>query len=190
MRLFYQRRDVSMGFMPAKLVSGPHQIAVSAPAAVRAEKCPAQRVIAIIALGTGRTRPTFLFPFDLDPSFGLVLDHAGLFTVFPIPVALFLGFPTFGFGNAGRLAQDHPGLASLDAPIHNLARDLMIDVPHPADRFCLLPGHCPLGLLQAPGTGFPTGLVRLLVGTLLLPSDLLRHDGTSIDHQAGTVVRR
>ena len=189
MRLFNQRRDVGMGFMPAKLVAGPHQIAVSAPAAVRAEKGPARRVIAIIAFGTGRTRPAFLVPFDLDPAFGLVLDHAGLFTVFPIAVALFLGFPTFGFGNAPRLAQDHPGLASLDAPIHHLARDLMIDVPDPADRLRLLPGHCPLGLLLTPGTGFPMGLVRLLIGTLLLPSDLLRHDGPSVDHQAGTVGR-
>src|SRR5271157_538527 len=118
MRLFDQRSDVSMGFMPAKLVAGPHQIAVSAPAAVRAEKGPARRVMAMIAFGTGGTRPAFLIPFDLDRSFGLVLDHAGLFTIFPIPVALFLGFPTFGFGNAGRLAQDHPGLASRDAPIH------------------------------------------------------------------------
>ena len=41
MRLFNQRRDVGMGFMPAKLVAGPHQIAVSAPAAVRADKYPA-----------------------------------------------------------------------------------------------------------------------------------------------------
>ncbi len=48
MRLFNQRHDVGMGFMPAKLVAGPHQIAVSAPAAVRAEKGPARRVIAII----------------------------------------------------------------------------------------------------------------------------------------------
>ena len=34
MRLFNQRCDVGMGFMPAKLVAGPHQIAVSAPAFV------------------------------------------------------------------------------------------------------------------------------------------------------------
>ncbi len=189
MRLFNQRCDVGMGFMSAKLVAGPHQIAVSAPAAVRAVKGPARRVIAIIAFGTGRTRPAFLVPFDLDPAFGLVLDHAGLFTVFPIPIALFLGFPTFGFGNAPRLAQDHPGLASRDAPIHHLARDLMIDVPDPADRLRLLPGHRPVGLLLTPGTGFPMGLVRLLIGTLLLPSDLLRHDSPSVDHQAGTVGR-
>ena len=78
MRLFNQRNDVSMGFMPSKLVAGPHQIAMSAPAAVRAKKCPARRVIAIIAFGTCRTRPAFLIPFDPDPSFGLILVLAVL----------------------------------------------------------------------------------------------------------------
>lgn len=189
MRLFDQRSDIGMGVMPTQLVTSPHQIPVAGPATVRAAEQPARRMVAIFALGARRACAAFLVPFDLDPSFGLVFNHAGLLAIFPKSIALPLRFASPGFGNAGGLAEDHFALASLDAPIHHLTRNLVVDIPDLAHRLRLLAGHRPLGLLLTPGSGSPARLERLLMGTFLLPADLLRHDGPTVDHQAFPIAR-